>query len=129
MPVDTSQSVLVVDDFRTMTAIIRRLLLEVGFADVDDAPDGSAALKKLREKNYKLVVSDWEMKPMTGPQLVQEIRKTPDRADTRIILMTAYKFPQDELKVAGADGYLLKPFSPVALRDKIEKVLAMPAAR
>ena len=129
MAVDPLQSVLIVDDFRTMTAIIRRLLLEIGFSDVDDAPDGGGALEKLREKSYKLVISDWKMKPMTGPELVQAIRKTPDRANTRIIVMTAYKFAPEQTKLAAADGYLLKPFSAAVLKSKIEEVLSMSAAK
>jgi len=110
MAVDTSQSVLVVDDFRTMTAIVTKLLREVGFAEVDNALDGNAALESLRGKSYGLVISDWEMKPMSGPELVKAIRAVPDRANTRIILITAYKFPTEEMKQADADGYLLKPF-------------------
>jgi two-component system chemotaxis response regulator CheY len=129
MAVDTSQPVLVVDDFRTMTAVVTKMLREVGFADVDNALDGSAALQSLRGKNYRLVISDWEMKPMSGPDLVKAIRKAADRANTRVILITAYKFSADEKKLAGADGYLLKPFSVAVLRDKIEEVLSMPAAK
>jgi two-component system chemotaxis response regulator CheY len=129
MAVDTSQSVLVVDDFRTMTAIVTKLLREVGFAEVDNAFDGNAALESLRGKSYGLVISDWEMKPMSGPELVKAIRAVPDRANTRIILITAYKFPTEEMKQADADGYLLKPFSVAALRDKIGEVLSRPVTK
>ena len=129
MAVDTSQSVLVVDDFRTMTAIVTKLLREVGFAEVDNALDGNAALESLRGKSYGLVISDWEMKPMSGPELVKAIRAVPDRANTRIILITAYKFPTEEMKQADADGYLLKPFSVAALRDKIGEVLSRPVTK
>ena len=129
MAVDTLQSVLVVDDFRTMTAIMTKLLREVGFADVDNAPDGNKALDSLRAKNYAVVISDWEMKPMSGPELVKAIRLLPDRASTRIILTTAYKFSADVTKLANADGYLMKPFAVAALRDKIEDVLSRPAAK
>jgi two-component system, chemotaxis family, chemotaxis protein CheY len=129
MTVDTLQSVLVVDDFRTMADIVSRLLREIGYTDVDNALDGNAALESLRGKNYRLVISDLEMKPMSGPDLVKEIRRLPNRSDTRIILITAYKFALDEMKLAGANGYLLKPFSTAVLRDKIEEVLSMPATK
>jgi CheY-like chemotaxis protein len=69
------------------------------------------------------------MKPMSGPELVKAIRAVPDRANTRIILITAYKFPTEEMKQADADGYLLKPFSVAALRDKIGEVLSRPVTK
>jgi two-component system chemotaxis response regulator CheY len=96
---------------------------------VDNAPDGNKALDSLRAKNYAVVISDWEMKPMSGPELVKAIRLLPDRASTRIILTTAYKFSADVTKLANADGCLMKPFTVAALRDKIEDVLSRPAAK
>ena len=126
---DTSQSVLVVDDFRSMTTILRKLLNGLGFADVDHVLDGNAALESLRAKRHKLVISDWEMQPMTGPQLVQAIRKMPALADTPVILVTVHQFRQDESKSVGADGYLVKPFTATVLRDMLDRVLSVSAIR
>src|SRR5882672_10820235 len=125
--VDTSQPVLVVDDSRAMTTILRRLLHEVGFTDVDDAHDGGSALERLGQKAYRVMISDWEMQPMTGPQLVQAIRQNPALSETRIILITAHGVRHDEAWLVGADGYLSKPFSAPVLGEKIEEVLSAAA--
>src|SRR5579864_7605543 len=74
MAVDLSMSVLVVDDYNTMIRIIRNLLKQLGFENIDDASDGSAALNKMRSKKYGLVISDWNMEPMTGFDLLKEVR-------------------------------------------------------
>ena len=124
---DTSQSVLVVDDLRTMTTILRRLLHEIGFTDVDGAYDGGSALESSSRKSYRLIISDWEMQPMTGPQLVQAVRQNPALSDTRIILITAHGLRHDEAWLAGADGYLSKPFTAPELREKIEEVFSLSA--
>jgi two-component system, chemotaxis family, chemotaxis protein CheY len=125
--VDASQAVLVVDDLRAMTTILRRLLHEIGFTDVDHALDGASALQSLGRKSYRLVISDWEMRPMTGPQLVQAIRENEGWSDTRIILITAHGLRQDEAWLAGADGYLSKPFTAEELAEKIDEVLSISA--
>ena len=80
MAVDLSMSVLVVDDYSTMIRIIRNLLKQLGFDNIDDASDGSAALNKMRGKKYGLVISDWNMEPMTGYDLLREVRADPRRA-------------------------------------------------
>jgi two-component system chemotaxis response regulator CheY len=77
MAVDLSMSVLVVDDYNTMIRIIRNLLKQLGFENIDDASDGSAALNKMRTKKYGLVISDWNMEPMTGYDLLRESARTP----------------------------------------------------
>src|SRR5204863_7868988 len=82
MAVDTSMSVLVVDDYNTMIRIIRNLLKQLGFENIDDASDGSAALNKMRGKKYGLVISDWNMEPMTGYDLLREVRADPNLATT-----------------------------------------------
>jgi two-component system chemotaxis response regulator CheY len=113
-------AVLVVDDFRTMTEIMCRLLKQIGFTDVDRAHDGLSALEHLRQKRYGLVLSDWEMDPMSGPQLIDEMRRDPVMSDIPVILVTA-KHNQDHSWLAGGDGYIVKPFTAQALRDKIEE--------
>ena len=77
MAVDLSMSVLVVDDYATMIRILKNLLKQIGFEDIDDASDGSMALNKMRGKKYGLVISDWNMEPMTGYDLLREVRADP----------------------------------------------------
>jgi two-component system chemotaxis response regulator CheY len=76
MPVDTSIPVLVVDDYKTMVRIIRNLLKQLGFSDIDDAKDGEEALEKMKMRKYGLVISDWNMEPMTGYELLKSVRST-----------------------------------------------------
>jgi len=89
MAVDLSMSVLVVDDYNTMIRIIRNLLKQLGFDNIDDASDGSEALNKMRGKKYGLVISDWNMEPMTGYDLLKEVRADPNLATTPFIMITA----------------------------------------
>lgn len=123
---DPSLPVLVVDDSRTMATIIGRLVREVGFTNVDQVHDGHSALDRLREKNYGLLLSDWDMRPMNGTELTQQVRKDPTNSTIPIIMITA-KCDADEAWLSGADGYLTKPFKVDDLRDKIEEVLAIRA--
>src|SRR5450631_4779849 len=88
MAADLSMSVLVVDDYNTMIRIIRNLLKQIGFEDIDDASDGSAALNKMRAKKYGLVISDWNMEPMTGYDLLREVRADTNIATTPFIMIT-----------------------------------------
>ena len=87
MAVDLSMPILVVDDYSTMVRIIRNLLKQIGFENVDDANDGSAALVKLRAKPYGLVISDWNMEPMTGYDLLREVRSDPSLVKTPFIMV------------------------------------------
>ena len=89
MALDPSMPVLVVDDYATMIRIIRNLLKQIGFADVDDANDGSTALAKMHEKRYGLVISDWNMEPMTGYDLLRQVRADPELGATPFIMVTA----------------------------------------
>jgi two-component system chemotaxis response regulator CheY len=120
---DASLPVLVVDDSRTMTTIIGNLLRQIGFTDIDQVHDGHSALDRLGEKTYGLVLSDWDMRPMNGTELTQQIRKDPTNSKIPIIMVTA-KCDADEAWLCGADGYLTKPFKADDLREKIEEVMA-----
>jgi len=126
MAVDVSMPVLVVDDYNTMIRIIRNLLKQLGFEDVDDASDGSAALAKLREKKYGLVISDWNMEPMTGYELLKEVRSDPGLNKTPIIMVTAESKTENVIaaKKAGVNNYIVKPFNAQTLKTKIEAVFA-----
>jgi len=115
--------VLVVDDARTVTEIMSRLLKQIGFTDVGRADNGLSALEQLRAKPYGLVLSDWEMEPMNGPQLIEAMRREPSLKDIPVILVTA-KHNQDHSWLAGGDGYIVKPFTAESLREKIEEILS-----
>ena len=121
---DTAISVLVIDDSRLMSRIMATMLQQIGFADVDHVNDGSAALQNLKRKNYGLVISDWEMQPMTGPELVHALRDDPALAPIPVILVTTAGSRDDGAWLSGADGFLPKPFTPAALKEKIDEVFS-----
>jgi two-component system chemotaxis response regulator CheY len=124
MAADASMSILIVDDYNTMVRIIRNLLKQLGFENVDDANDGTAALAKMREKQYGLVISDWNMTPMTGYDLLRQIRADPVLCATRFIMVTAESKTDNVIaaKKAGVDNYIVKPFNAQTLQHKIQAV-------
>jgi two-component system chemotaxis response regulator CheY len=124
MAVDRTMPVLVVDDYNTMIRIIRNLLKQIGFDDIDDAADGSAALARMREKKYGLVISDWNMEPMTGYELLKEVRADPGLSKTPFIMVTAESKTENVIaaKKAGVNNYIVKPFNALTLQSKIEAV-------
>ena len=126
MAVDLSMPILIVDDYATMIRIIRNLLGQLGFANVDDASDGSGALTKLRARKYALVISDWNMEPMTGYDLLREMRADPALAATPFIMVTAESKTENVIaaKKAGVNNYIVKPFNAQTLQHKIEAVFA-----
>ena len=126
MAVDLSIPILVVDDYNTMIRIIRNLLRQLGFENVDDAADGSSALARLRDKQYGLIISDWNMEPMTGFDLLREVRGDPKLAATPFIMITAESKTENVIaaKKAGASNYIVKPFNAQTLKNKIEAVFA-----
>ena len=126
MAVDPSMPILVVDDYNTMIRIIRNLLRQLGYEDVDDAADGASALSKMRDRRYGLVISDWNMEPMTGYDLLKEIRGDPNLAGTPFIMVTAESKTDHVIaaKKAGVNNYIVKPFNAQTLKSKIETVFA-----
>lgn len=116
--------VLVVDDYKTMVRIIRNLLKQLGFTDVDDAADGAQALQMLRKKRYGLVISDWNMEPMTGYDLLREVRADERLNRTPFIMVTAESKTENVIaaKKAGVNNYIVKPFNAATLKAKIESV-------
>jgi two-component system chemotaxis response regulator CheY len=124
MAIDMSMPVLVVDDYKTMIRIIRNLLKQLGFEDVDDAADGVEALGRLREKQYGLVISDWNMEPMTGYELLKEIRSDDGLLKTPFIMVTAESKTENVIaaKKAGVNNYIVKPFNAQTLKRKIDSV-------
>jgi two-component system chemotaxis response regulator CheY len=124
MPVNLSMPVLVVDDYNTMVRIIRNLLKQLGFEDVDDASDGASALAKMRAKKYGLVISDWNMEPMTGYELLKEVRADPALGQVPFIMVTAESKTENVIaaKKAGVNNYIVKPFNAQTLQHKIQSV-------
>jgi two-component system chemotaxis response regulator CheY len=120
-----SMKVLVVDDYATMRRIIRNLLTQIGFTDVDEAADGASALSKLREAKFGLVISDWNMEPMTGLQLLKEVRADKVLKDTPFIMVTAESKTENVVaaKQAGVNNYIVKPFNAETLKSKIQSVI------
>lgn len=125
MAVDKSMQVLVVDDYKTMIRIIRNLLKQLGFNNVDDAPDGSAALEMMRSRRYGLVISDWNMEPMTGYELLKEVRADEKLKTTPFIMVTAESKTENVIaaKKAGVNNYIVKPFNAATLKGKLVSVL------
>ena len=124
MAVDYAMPVLVVDDYNTMVRIIRNLLRQLGFETIDDASDGVSALAKMRIRQYGLVISDWNMEPMSGYDLLREVRGDPEFAQTPFIMVTAESKTDNVIaaKKAGVSNYIVKPFNAQTLRNKIEAV-------
>jgi len=124
MAVDLSMTVLVVDDYNTMIRIIRNLLKQLGFEHIDDASDGSAALEKMRGKKYGLVISDWNMEPMTGYELLKQVRADPALGPVPFIMVTAESKTENVIaaKEAGVNNYIVKPFNAQTLQYKVQSV-------
>jgi two-component system chemotaxis response regulator CheY len=118
--------VLIVEDRQVMLKIIRRLLVQLGYAHVDEAANGLQALERIREKRYDIILSDWNMDGMSGFDLLKILRADPSTRETPFILVTAEAKPENILaaKAAGASGYLLKPFKLDVLEKTLDGVLA-----
>ncbi len=122
--VDKNIKILVVDDFPTMRRIIRNLLKELEFVNVEEAEDGAVGLEKLRAGNYGFVVSDWNMPNMDGLAMLQAIRADPSMAKLPVLMVTAEAKKENIIAAAqsGANGYVVKPFTAVTLEEKITKI-------
>ena len=124
MALDLSIPVLVVYDYKTMIRIIRNLLKQLGYDDVDEAQDGTEALSKMRERNYGLVISDWNMEPMTGYDFLKHVRADDALREIPFITVTAESKTENVIaaKKAGVSNYIVKPFNAETLKGKIEAV-------
>lgn len=126
MSVDMNMNVLIVDDYNTMLRIIKNLLKQLGFNNVDEATDGSMALDMVKNKTYGLIISDWNMEPMTGIELLKEIRGSgAPYADTKFIMVTAESKTENVIaaKQAGVNNYIVKPFNAETLKQKMVSVI------
>jgi two-component system chemotaxis response regulator CheY len=115
---------LVVDDFSTMRRIVRNLLKELGYTNVDEAEDGVVALSKLRGGNFEFVVSDWNMPNMDGLELLKHIRADAELAKLPVLMVTAEAKKENIIAAAqaGANGYVVKPFTAATLDEKLSKI-------
>jgi two-component system chemotaxis response regulator CheY len=125
MSVDLSMPVLVVDDYKTMIRIISNLLRQLGFSNIDEASDGGRALQLMRARPYGLVISDWNMEPMTGLDLLKEVRSDIKLKDTPFIMVTAESKVENVVtaKSAGVNNYIVKPFNADTFKTKLVSVL------
>lgn len=125
MAVDLSMPVLVVDDYKTMIRIVRNLLTQLGFRNIEEATDGKSALDKMRTAKFGLVISDWNMEPMTGYELLKEVRADANLKATPFIMVTAESKTENVIaaKQAGVNNYIVKPFNAQTLKGKLTAVL------
>lgn len=126
MTTDPNMAILVVDDYNTMVRIIKKLLKQIGYENVDEASNGEEALAKIKEKDYGLIISDWNMEPMTGYDLLKNVRSDDKTSKTPFILVTAESKAENvqAAQQAGVSDYLVKPFSAPVLKEKIEHSLS-----
>ncbi|MFC3052442.1 response regulator [Kordiimonas pumila] len=125
MAVDLGMPILIVDDYKTMLRIVRNLLKQLGFNNVDEATDGAMALEKARSRQYGLIISDWNMEPMTGYELLKEVRADNQLKNTPFIMVTAESKTDNVIaaKKAGVNNYIVKPFNAATLKTKLVAVL------
>ena len=125
MSLDKNLPILIVDDYKTMLRIIRNLLKQLDFNNIDEATDGSMALAKLKDKSYGLVISDWNMQPMTGLELLKAVRGDATLKALPFIMITAESKTENVVAAmeAGVNNYIVKPFNAETLKAKISSVL------
>ncbi|QDQ88711.1 chemotaxis protein CheY [Alcaligenaceae bacterium SJ-26] len=121
---DKNIRILVVDDFPTMRRIVRNLLKELGFENVDEAEDGAQGLDKLKNGNFQFVVSDWNMPNLDGLEMLKTIRATPELSHLPVLMVTAEAKKENIVAAAqaGANGYVVKPFTAATLEEKLNKI-------
>lgn len=121
---DKNMSILVVDDFPTMRRIVRSLLKELGFTNVEEAEDGQDALNKLRAGSFQFVVSDWNMPNLDGLEMLKQIRADAELKDLPVLMVTAEAKKENIIAAAqaGASGYVVKPFTAATLEEKLNKI-------
>ena len=122
--VQKTMKILIVDDFPTMRRIIKNLLKDLGFENVDEAEDGAMGLEKLRNGNFDFVVSDWNMPNMDGLEMLKTIRADPNLASLPVLMVTAEAKKENIIAAAqaGANGYVVKPFTAATLEEKLNKI-------
>jgi two-component system chemotaxis response regulator CheY len=124
MPAESNMKILVVDDMVTMRRIVKNILKQLGFANVDEAENGQEALQKLRADTYGFVVSDWNMPVMTGIDMLRAIRADEKLKTTPVLMVTAEAQQSNLIEAvqAGVSNYIVKPFTAETLQEKISKI-------
>lgn len=124
MNLDKNMKILIVDDFSTMRRIIKNLLRDLGFTNTAEADDGNTALPILKKGGFDFLVTDWNMPGMTGIDLLRAVRAEPELQDLPVLMVTAESKRDQiiEAAQAGVNGYIVKPFTAVTLKEKIEKI-------
>jgi len=124
MALNTNIKILIVDDFATMRKIIKNILLQLGFKDILEADDGTTALELLKKQKVDLIISDWNMPKMPGIELLKAIRKNEELKDIKFIMVTAEAQKESVVEAIkhGVNQYVIKPFTPETLKEKLEKV-------
>ena len=128
--VDKNLKILVVDDFPTMRRIVRSLLKELGFTNIEEAEDGQQGLEKLRSGDFKFVVSDWNMPRLDGLEMLKIIRADSELSHLPVLMVTAEAKKENIIAAAqaGANGYVVKPFTAATLEEKLNKIFQKLAA-
>lgn len=123
--VNMNINILIVDDYKTMLRIVRSLLAQIGFNNVDEAANGAEAINRLKEKKYDLIISDWNMEPMTGLELLKAVRAGEETKAVPFIMVTAESKTENVIaaKQAGVSNYIVKPFNAETLKAKLASVL------
>jgi two-component system chemotaxis response regulator CheY len=119
--INRNMPILVVDDFKMMRRVVKNLLNQLGFSNLDEASDGAEALQKLQTRSYDLVISDWNMEPMTGIELLERVRSIEETKNVNFIMLTAEAKPENIVKAkqAGVNSYIVKPFTAKMLKEKL----------
>lgn len=125
MAINMAMPVLIVDDCKTMLKIVKSLLIQLGFSNIDEASNGAMAMGKLGEKEYHLVISDWNMDPITGIELLQKVRANQSTKNVKFLMVTAESKTENVIaaKQAGVDNYIIKPFNADTLKAKLVSIL------
>lgn len=123
---DKNMKILIVDDFSTMRRIVRNILKQLEFVNVEEAEDGDVAFEKLKEGDYDFVITDWNMPNMTGLDLLKEIRANEKLKDLKVLLVTAEAEKENIVQAAqaGVNDYVVKPFTADVLEQKIKKIFS-----
>lgn len=124
MAINYNMKILCVDDFGTMRRIIKNQFAQLGFKNLDEADDGVTAWPKLEDGHFDFLITDWNMPGMTGFELLQKVRSDPGLKDLPVLMVTAEAKREQIVAAAqaGVNGYIIKPFTPAALKEKIEKI-------
>jgi two-component system chemotaxis response regulator CheY len=127
---DLKMKILVVDDFSTMRRIVKNLLKQLGFENIEEAEDGEQALAKLRASRYQFVVSDWNMPNMTGIELLKSVRSDPELKALPFLMVTAEADKEKVVEAikSGVNNYIIKPFTAEILKEKMDKIFEKLAA-